>query len=226
MRLFGFIRIFAAIGLSCILLAGFLVDIPKINILEHTARNLYFHVPMWFVLLFGSGLSAWHSVRLLSTNNMVHDIKAGAAARTAFLFGILGLLTGILWSRFTWYTASEIWWNNDPRQVMVVSGLLIYSAYFILRSSVEDPGKRSRIAAVYNLFAFVTLPFLLYVVPRRLASLHPGAEGNPAFSEVTAPIMRLVFYPSIICFVCLYLWLYFQRSRIQYLNSKLQGELI
>lgn len=188
MRIHQVIRYFAAIGMTAILVAGFLVDIPKMAILEHTARNLYFHVPMWMVLLLGTGLSAWHSLQLLRKGDPINDIKASVAARTAFLFGILGLLTGIFWSRFTWYTSSGIWWNNDPRQVMVVSGLLIYSAYFILRNSIEDPLKRSKISAVYNLFAFVTLPFLLYVVPRRLDSLHPGAEGNPAFSEDKAAL--------------------------------------
>ncbi len=219
------IRLFASVGMTIVLLGGFLINVPKIPILEHTARNLYFHVPMWGVLLFGTGLSAFHSVRMIQKGRFLSDIKASSAAQTAFAFGIFGLLTGIFWSRFTWYTSAGLWWNNDPRQTMVVAGLLVYSAYFVLRNSIDDPEKRSKISAVYNLFAFATLPFLLYVVPRQLKSLHPGAEGNPAFSEITDPVMRMVFYPSVLCFIAIYLWLYSQRSRIAFLRSTLNEDI-
>ncbi len=66
-------------------------------------------------------------------------------------FGILGLVTGIWWSKFTWYVGTDVWWNFDPRQTMAALQLLIYGAYFVLRSAVDEPERRSRIAAVYNL---------------------------------------------------------------------------
>jgi len=65
------------------------------------------------------------------------------------------------------------------------------------------------------------VPFFLYVIPRQMQSLHPGAEGNPAFSEITAPIMRLVFYPAIIGFIGLFWVLYTQRVRIAWLKLRL-----
>ena len=102
--------------------------------------------------------------------------------------------------------------------------MLIYGAYFTLRSTIDEPQKRARIAAVYNLFAAVTLPFLLYVIPRQMDSLHPGAEGNPAFSDITAPVMRLVFYPAVIGFIGLFWVLYTQRVRLALLKHRLDGE--
>src|SRR5690606_10542760 len=93
---------------------------------------------------------------------------------------------------------------------------MIYGAYFVLRSSIEDERKRGRIAAVYNLFAVVTMPFLLYVLPRQMDSLHPGAEGSPAFSETDlAPVMRLVFYPAVLGFIALSWWVYTHRVRLR-----------
>jgi heme exporter protein C len=126
----------------------------------------------------------------------------------------MGLVTGIVWSKYTWYMGTDVWWNFDPRQTMAALQLLIYGAYFVLRSAVDEPGRRARVAAVYNLFAAVTVPFLLYVLPRQLQSLHPGADGNPAFSEITHPIMRLVFYPAVIGFIGLFWVLYTQRVRL------------
>jgi heme exporter protein C len=67
------------------------------------------------------------------------------------------------------------------------------------------------------LFATVTMPFLLYILPRQMASLHPGAEGNPAFDEITHPMMRLVFYPAIIGFCTIFWWIYTQRVRAKWL---------
>lgn len=210
--------------LTAVVVAGFLVNIPRINILEHTARNLYFHVPMWFTMMAAVGVSGYHSFRLLQTGSLISDIRAMQAARVGAWFGILGLLTGIVWSKFTWYVGTDVWWNFDPRQTMASLQLLIYGSYFVLRSALEDPDRRAKIAAVYNLFAVTTTPFLLYVIPRQLESLHPGAEGNPAFSDFTEPVMRLIFYPAIIGFIGLFWVLYTQRVRISWIKYRVSRD--
>ena len=215
------VRFVVSAGLLGVIIAGFLVPIPRINILEHTARNLYFHVPMWFTMMVATGLSAWHAYRYLRTGTLVHDIRSHAAARIGALFGLLGLMTGIWWSRYTWYQGTGVWWSFDPRQTFALIQLMIYAAYFILRSGMEDVSKRGRIAAVYNLFAFACVPFLLFILPRQLDSLHPGADGNPAFSDITHPVMRLVFYPAVILFIGLFWILYTQRTRLGLLRMRL-----
>jgi len=108
--------------------------------------------------------------------------------------------------------------------VMAAVQLMIYGAYFVLRSSFDHSEKRARVAAVYNLFAAATVPFLLYVLPRQFQSLHPGAEGNPAFDEITHPVMRLVFYPAIMGFIALFWWIYSQRVRLTLLERRLENE--
>ena len=137
------------------------------------------------------------------------------------IFGLLGLITGSVWAHYTWYEGTNIWWNFDPKQTLAAVQVLIYGAYFALRSALDDPEKRARISAVYNLFAAVTMPFLLYVLPRQMASLHPGAEGNPAFSEITHPVMRLVFYPAVVAFFLVGWLLYSQRVRVRLLAHRL-----
>ena len=92
--------------------------------------------------------------------------------------GMLGLVTGAIWANFTWGAP----WSNDPKQIGVAIGLLIYLAYLVLRNSLLDIDKRARIAAVYNIFAyFIYLP-LIMILPRMVESLHPGGkgvQGNP-----------------------------------------------
>lgn len=208
--------------MTVVIVFGFMGYVPKLEILEHTARNLYFHVPMWFVLLLGYFVAAYHALRYLMTGRRIHDLRAEQAALVATCFGLLGLLTGIVWARFTWYVGTNIWWNSDPRQTMVATQLLICGAYFALRSSVEEPRRRARLAAVYLLFATATMPFLLYVLPRRMDSLHPGAEGNPAFSQMDlADEMRPIFYAAAFGFLALFYWIYTLRVRLKVAEAQL-----
>jgi len=224
------IRLLIFVWMTVVLLAAFsfgglALNIPRISILEHTARNLYFHVPIWFSMMALTALSAFHSLRGLQTSDPLRDIRAWASAQVAILLGILGLATGSFWAHYTWYEGTNIWWNFDPKQSMAAVQVLIYGAYFVLRNALDDSAKRARISAVYNVFAFVTVPFLLYVLPRQMESLHPGADQNPAFSEITHPIMRLVFYPAVIGFIGIAWLLYRQRVRVASLEARSRPSL-
>lgn len=203
------------IWITLVIIAGFLIEIPKIAILEESARNLFFHVPMWFTMFITFFAGMIYSIRYLSDENPNHDLKAESATQTGIIFGICGLLTGMVWARFTWGT----WWTfAEPKMNLSAIALLIYVAYFILRSSFDDPKMRARLSAVYNIFAAATIPFLLYIIPRQLPSLHPGADGNPAFSDMTAPELRIVFYPAVIGFILLAFWL----TNIRYRMAKVE----
>lgn len=193
-----------AVWMTIVIISGFLIPIPEIDILEQTARNLFLHVPMWFTMMVAFAMAFVYSVRFLNSEQMVLDRKAETATAIGLLFGICGLLTGSLWARFTWGT----WWTfAEPRMNLAALSMLIFVAYFILRTAFSDPLKRAKISAVYNIFGITTVPFLLYIIPRQLPSLHPGAEGNPAFSEITAPELRYIFYPAVVGFIGLSIWM-------------------
>ena len=197
-------KIVVAVWMTIVITAGFLIQIPEIPILEQTARNLFLHVPMWFTMMVAFGLAFVYSVRYLNSEDLNLDRKAETATAVGLLFGICGLLTGSLWARFTWGT----WWTfAEPRMNLAALSMLLFVAYFILRSAFNDPEKKAKISAVYNIFGVTTIPFLLYIIPRQLPSLHPGAEGNPAFSEITAPELRYIFYPAVIGFIGISFWL-------------------
>lgn len=184
---------------------------PYRNVIYETIRNTYFHVPMWFALMFMFLASVIYSIMYLTRPDETSDQKAVAFTETGLLFGLLGLTTGMLWAHYAWGKA----WSNDIKQLMTAVALLVYAAYFILRASFDEPEKGARLAAVYNIFAFASLVPLLYIVPRLFASLHPGATGNPAFgSQDLDNTMRLVFYPSIIGFILLGIWIANIRYRI------------
>lgn len=205
-----------AVWLTVTIIGGFLIYIPNIPILEQSARNLFFHVPMWIAMSVEFAIGLVLSIKYLNKPDPITDLRAVSANQVGVVFGICGLFTGSLWARFTWGT----WWTfAEPKMNLAALAMMIYLAYFVLRSAFDDPEKRARLSAVYNIFAACTIPFLLYIIPRQLPSLHPGANGNPAFSSVTAPAMRFVLYPAMIGFIALAIWIMdvvFRYRKIQY----------
>lgn len=211
-----------AIWMTVVISAGFLIRIPSIPILEESARNLFLHVPMWFTMMVAFVMAFYYSIRYLNDENIEWDLKAETATAVGLVFGICGLLTGALWARFTWGT----WWTfSEPRMNLSALAMLIFVAYFILRTAFNDPVKRAKISAVYNIFGVTTIPFLLYIIPRQLPSLHPGADGNPAFSDITAPELRLIFYPAVIGFIGLAIWMMDIVKRYKKLQLHASGNL-
>lgn len=209
-----------AIWMTLVIAGGILISIPEIPILEQTARNIFFHVPMWMAMFAMFATSMVYSIRYLNTPEPLFDIKAESAARVGMVFGICGLMTGSLWARFTWGT----WWTfAEPKMNLAALAMMIYVAYFVLRSAFDDEEKRAKISAVYNIFAVTTIPFLLYVVPRQLTSLHPGADGNPAFSEITAAELRFILYPAMIGFIAVAFWIYDIVHRYKTLQSRIEN---
>lgn len=213
-------KILTAVLVIYTVIAGFLNEVPHLPILNETVRNLYFHVPMWFgmtVLLF---ISAFFSAKYLIQPSSKTDNHAVEAANTGIVFGILGLLTGMIWARFTW----GAFWVGDPKLNAAAIGELIYFAYIVLRGSFSDDQQRARISAIYNLFAFPIFVALVYVLPRLTDSLHPGNGGNPGFNTYDLDNnMRRVFYPAALGFIFLGIWIASLRARVKNLQDRLNG---
>ncbi len=194
------------------------MSFPYRNVLSETIRNLFYHVPLWFGMMIILVVSAVYSGRYLRTKNEEFDFKASAFTKVGILYGILGLVTGAIWAKHTW----GAYWSWDVKQNMAAISVLIYVAYFVLRSSFDDPEKQARISAVYNIFAFAALIPLLFVIPRLTDSLHPGNGGNPGFGgEDLDNTMRMVFYPAIIGFTLLGVWMANLIYRSEIIENKL-----
>lgn len=203
------------------IVAGFLMKVPHLDILHESIRNLYFHVTMWFGMIIILLVSLIYSIKYLSGFNLQHDIIASEAANVGILFGILGISTGSVWANFTWGD----WWVNDAKLNGAAITLLFYLAYVILRSSLEEEHKRAKVSAIYNIFAYVLLIVFLLILPRMTDSLHPGNGGNPGFGKYDLDSnMRLVFYPAIIGWTLLGVWMMNLGVRIK--NIKMHNDSI
>ncbi|MDA1243040.1 MAG: cytochrome c biogenesis protein CcsA [Bacteroidetes bacterium] len=188
------------------------------NIME-SIRNLMLHVPMWFTMFLLMGISFAQSLRVLRLGgNPDRDRRAVAAVKVGLWFGVLGLLTGSLWARWTW----GAWWVDDPQLNGAFVTVMVYAGYLVLRGSIQEPKLRERLAAVYNLFGFLLLVVLLMVLPRFTESLHPGKGGNPAFSSYDLDsALRAVFYPAVLGWMILGTWMYAVALKVERLRANL-----
>lgn len=163
-------KLLLGIWIAGIIVAMFLL-VPQYVGLGDAGRIIIMHVPSAWVTTVAFTVSAVYSALYLWKRNSAHDAAALAAAEVGFVFCVLATATGAIFAQIVWGVA----WNWDPRETTIVVLLLIYAAYFALRSAIDDLERRRRLAAVYNLFAAVTMPFLLFVAPRIAeSSLHPN----------------------------------------------------
>lgn len=216
-----------ALCVACLAFAtigGMLLPVPRLNILNETIRNLYYHVPMWItmMMLYMAGFA--YSIKYLRTGKLKDDIFAYQLTATGIAFSVFGMITGMEWAKYTWGEA----WSNDPKQLGTALSMLIYFAYLVLRNGMKDEEKRAKISAVYNIFAFALLIPLIWILPRMVDSLHPGNGGNPAFKSYDRDFsMTIVLYPAFIGWILMGFWIasicirtnmvrYKQENRYQY----------
>ena len=210
------LKILCVILLVYTVSAGILFDVPRLPILNETIRVLYFHVPMWFTMIFLLFLSSMNAYKFISSGDLSYDLKSYNYANIGVFFGVLGIISGMIWAKYTWGT----YWTNDPKLNGSAVGLLIYFSYFVLRNSVEDESKKGKISSVYNILAFSMLIPLIFILPRLTDSLHPGNGGNPGFNVYDLNSqLRMVFYPAVIGFILLGIWIADLRLRILKLKN-------
>ncbi len=210
-------KVLCVIFLMYTVIGGFLMPVPRLNILNETIRCLYFHVPMWFTMIILFSVSAVYSVKYLRSGNLRDDIFASQFTYTGIFFSIIGMATGMEWAKYTWSSA----WSNDPKQLATALCMLIYFAYIVLRGGLKDEEKRAKISAVYNVFAYAMMIPLLFILPRMVASLHPGNGGNPGFNTYDLDSdMRKVFYTAVFGWIMLGVWIASLKTRLELVRFK------
>jgi len=220
-------KVLCVVLLLYAIIGGLLLPVPALKQLQETIRNLYYHVSMWFAMMTIFTISLVHSIRYLRSSDYKYDICAREYATVGLVLGFLGYATGIIWASFTWADPNNPAYASfgsiarEPKLIGTAIAILTYCAYFVLRSSITDIDKRARVSAVYNIFAYAMLFPSIWIVPRIMPSLHPGQEGNPAlnYNDIDSR-MRMVFYPAVIGWTLLGVWIATLKIRINYLKEK------
>jgi heme exporter protein C len=192
------------IVMTLVIWGSFLYAKPAQSFVGESSRIVFYHVPMAWISALAFLLAAIHSALYLKTRRIESDEAAASAARLGILFCILATITGSIFAKVMW----NAYWNWDPRETSIVLLLLVYGAYLGLRGAIEEPERRATLSAAYALIAFVTVPFLMFAVPRMYASLHPDTVINARGKVEMSSDIRLVFFSSMAAFTALFAWMY------------------
>ncbi len=155
-------------------------------------RIFYLHVPIALTAYAMFGWAAWKALRLLWTRGERYDLESYTAVHVGVIFGVLTLVTGSIWAKASW----DHWWEWGDRQLVLFLILfLFYSAYFMLRYSLDPGPARARISAVYALMGVVLLPVSFLAV--RLADnlVHPG----PIVTRTDPALPWQMFVAFLVC---------------------------
>jgi heme exporter protein C len=195
-------KILLTIWMNFIIAAVFLYIEAAAGFPGEVSRILFFHVPMAWVATLAFLLSMIASSVYLITRKVNADFLAQSSAELGFLFCFLATVTGSIFAKATWGS----FWNWDPRETSIAMLLMIYGAYFALRSAVPDHEKKRVFAGVYSILAFCTVPFLVFIVPRITSSLHPEDTLNPANPGMD--MKTLIFFLGSLCaYTGLFVWM-------------------
>ena len=169
-----------------------------------SARIVFFHVPTAWAAVLAFCVNLVFSIRYMRKHEAIDDARAAAAARLGLVFSVLATVTGSIFAHVMWGS----FWNWDPREVSIAILLLIYAAYFALRQAIPDEERMAGLSAAYAVLAFVTMPFLIFVVPRVYWSLHPDTIINTRGSLEMQSRMFQVLMAGLVGFTGLFFWLY------------------
>lgn len=210
------------VWLAVVIVAAFFYVRPAEGFIGESSRIVFFHVPMAWISVLAFLVSCIASVMYLKRRDPKDDIRASVSAGLGLLFAVLATTTGAVFARIMW----NAYWNWDPRQTSITILLLIYAAYLALRGAIEDPERRASLSAVYAILAFVTVPFLVFIVPRIYWSLHPDTIINTRGANEFDARYTQVLMASLAGFTGLYVWLYTIGCRIEAIRQRRRQEVL
>jgi heme exporter protein C len=181
------------------------------------ARVFFWHFPcpMMATVLLCAGL--FFSIRYSQTRDLRWDARAVAAHELAMVFILLTMISGIFFSRIQW----NAWWQNDPRQVSFLLVIVLYTAYFVLRTALADSERRAVNSGAYAIAAFLPFVYLTFVYPRlpQVINNHPNEsimKGNIKGGYLYVVLELLVLVGAITY------WAYRLRSRAGILQIEIE----
>ena len=177
--------------------------VPPAAGLGNYVRIAFFHIPTAWVAVVAFFGAAYWGARYLKTRELHYDAKSARSAILGLIFTLMATVSGAVFSKLTW----GAYWNWDPRQTTIFVLLLIYAAYVTLRMTMRDERARASSSAVYALFSFIAVPFLVFVLPRMFFSLHPSPVLNETGRIDMDAVMLGTLVLALIDMTLIYIWL-------------------
>jgi heme exporter protein C len=217
------LKILDAVSLILLLIATIMVFFyaPLEAVMGLVQKVFYFHVAAGWVGMLSFMVAAFAGIAYLRTSHSKWDIVGLSAVEIGMVFAFINIVTGSIWARPIWNT----WWTWDPRLTTATIMMLIYAAYFMLRSGIDDPDRRARFAAVYAIVGFLSVPLTFFsarlfrtIHPIVIGTNQPGAEGS--FDMTSSMLITFLF--SLLTFTFIFADLLWHRIRLGRLADKVE----
>ncbi len=180
-------------------------------------RIIYFHVPIAWLSMLAFGVTMVGSIGYLVSSKRHWDNLAVSSAELGLIFTLATATSGSIWAKPAW----NVWWTWDPRLTTYTIMFLLFVAYFMLRSAMEDPARRARFAAVYGIFAFLSVP-ITFMSIRWWRTIHPVLiDPNEGFG-LSAGMMTAFFF-ALAAFTLLYVVLLMHRYRLEQMAEQVES---
>ena len=166
------------------------------------------HVPCAMVAVLAYVVSMAYAIGYLATRRLVYDICSAVSAGLGLSYTILATATGMIFAYVEWNSV----WNWDPRETSILILMIVYAAYFALRTAIPTSA-RARISAVYAIMAGIVMPFFVFAMPRMVPGLHPDNTLTDRAGLATE--YRIVLIASAIGLVWVFIWLFRYHVRVR-----------
>ena len=222
-RLLQILNIVALVAMLIAVYAALIMAPDALNVapsIRPVQRVIYFHVPAAWSSMLAFFVAFIASILYLVTKHIRWDIWARSASELGIAFTVAAIISGSLWAKPAWNT----YWTWDPRLTTYTIVLLLYIAYFMLRGAIDEPSRRARMAAVYNIFAFLSVP-LTFMSIRWWNTIHPVIVESPenAGKFGLGPNMMQAFIISNIAFTILFLALLANRIALGWAEERVDA---
>lgn len=183
-------------------------------------KIFYVHVPAAWSAMLAFSLVGIVSALYLWLQDPRMDRFAASSAEVGVAFAAVMLTTGPIWAKPIWGT----WWTWDARLTSTLFLYFIYLGYLVLRTAVEEPGRRARYSAVLGILGALLVPFI-HLSVYWFRTLHPlPVVLRPGKPELPGA-MLLTLLSSFTVFTVFYLALLARRyAWARVADARAQGE--
>ncbi len=193
---------FSMIAAVCLAVSlyGIFVALPVLPAAQtgFSQKIFYWHLPTAIVSFIAFLVTLVASVMYLIKRDFKYDIVAYCSAELGLVIGLALMILGVTWDYLAW----GVWWTWDVRLTTYLILLLLFGAYFFLRSMVTERTRQATYAAVFGIIASLDVPISFFSTRLIKNVLHPvviGAKGSGI-----EPNMYLWLGVSMTGFVLLY----------------------
>ena len=185
-------------------------------------KIFYFHLPLAFSAFLSFTVACIAGIMYLRKRQRIWDARLAASIEIGVVFTTLVLITGSLWGKPIWNT----YWTWDPRLTTSLILWFIFASCLILRSAIDEEGKRATFSAVMAIIGFVNVP-IVFLSARLWRSIHPTVIRSEGIG--LEPAMLITLQVSIAAMLILWTALfrlrcsqYLQESALRDLQQQVQ----